>query len=155
MIVGCAAETLRQWVRPTEVDRGLRPGVSGEERDRLKPFMLLYAEHHLIEARRVTISRPANTQRLHANLADCLPQEVVAEGLPAPLAGDHEIIHCYGRPSLGGSWKHCMLALTPLRPALARVVRGVQLEAQEDRLTRITLGAARGDTSALDYRPDR
>jgi transposase-like protein len=34
--VGCNAETLRLWVRCSERDRGVRPGLSTEERDRLK-----------------------------------------------------------------------------------------------------------------------
>ncbi len=34
--IGCTAETLRKWVRRVECDRGLRAGVSSDERERLK-----------------------------------------------------------------------------------------------------------------------
>ena len=34
--IGCTAETLRQWVRQAERDRGRRAGLSATERDRLK-----------------------------------------------------------------------------------------------------------------------
>ena len=34
--IGCTAETLRQWVRRAERDRGLRPGPTTEERERIK-----------------------------------------------------------------------------------------------------------------------
>jgi transposase len=34
--VGCNAETLRLWVRRSERDRGVRPGLTTDERDRLK-----------------------------------------------------------------------------------------------------------------------
>jgi transposase len=34
--IGCAAETLRNWVRQTERNEGKRPGLTTEERARLK-----------------------------------------------------------------------------------------------------------------------
>ena len=34
--IGCSPETLRSWVRQTERDQGLRPGLTTDERQRLK-----------------------------------------------------------------------------------------------------------------------
>ena len=34
--IGCTAETLRRWVRQAERDTGVRPGMTTEDRDRLK-----------------------------------------------------------------------------------------------------------------------
>ncbi len=34
--IGCTSETLRHWVRQAERDTGRRPGLTTEERDRLK-----------------------------------------------------------------------------------------------------------------------
>jgi transposase len=34
--MGCAAETLRSWVRQAERDTGRRPGLTTDERQRLK-----------------------------------------------------------------------------------------------------------------------
>jgi transposase len=33
---GCSGETLRNWLRQAERDRGLRPGPSTQEQDRLR-----------------------------------------------------------------------------------------------------------------------
>ncbi len=34
--IGCTAETLRTWVRRTEIDQGIRGGLSTVDRERLK-----------------------------------------------------------------------------------------------------------------------
>jgi transposase len=34
--IGCTPETLRTWVRRVEVDEGRRPGITSDERERLK-----------------------------------------------------------------------------------------------------------------------
>ena len=34
--IGCTKETLRRWVRRAEIDNGKRPGLTTEERSRLK-----------------------------------------------------------------------------------------------------------------------
>ena len=45
--IGCAAETLRSWVRRAERDQGKRPGLTTEERERLK-----HLERENVELRR-------------------------------------------------------------------------------------------------------
>jgi transposase-like protein len=34
--IGCAAQTLHEWVRKHEIDAGLRDGITSEERERIK-----------------------------------------------------------------------------------------------------------------------
>jgi transposase len=36
--IGCTAETLRKWVRQAERDQSMRPGLTTEERQRLKQW---------------------------------------------------------------------------------------------------------------------
>jgi transposase len=36
--IGCSAEVLRKWLRQAERDAGQRPGLTTEERERLKPL---------------------------------------------------------------------------------------------------------------------
>jgi transposase len=45
--IGCAAETLRSWVRQAERDAGQRPGLTADERARLKQL-----ERENVELRR-------------------------------------------------------------------------------------------------------
>ena len=45
--IGCAAETLRSWVRQAERDGGRRPGLTSDERARFKQF-----ERENVELRR-------------------------------------------------------------------------------------------------------
>src|SRR3989304_8688153 len=36
--IGCTAQTLSNWVRQAERDQGLKPGLTTDERGRLKPL---------------------------------------------------------------------------------------------------------------------
>ena len=45
--LGCSGETLRSWVRRTEVDRGERPGLTTDDRQRLQEL-----ERENVELRR-------------------------------------------------------------------------------------------------------
>jgi hypothetical protein len=112
-------------------------------------------EHYIIEDGRVTVSKPGKQQTVNLALADYPPLEAFAESLRAPLAGDLVALQRYWRPSLGGSWKHWLLALTPLRPEFATFVRGVRLEGRDAHLTRLTIEETGGDTATLSFEPAR
>ncbi len=62
--IGCTAETLRKWVRQTERNQGQRPGLTTEERERLKQ-----AEREIRELRRANeILRKASAYFAQAEL---------------------------------------------------------------------------------------
>ena len=62
--IGCAAETLRKWVRRSERDRGERPGLKSDERERLKAL-----EREVRELRRANeILRKASAYFAQAEL---------------------------------------------------------------------------------------
>jgi transposase len=62
--IGCSAETLRHWVRQAERDQGRRPGVTTDERQRLKQL-----EREVFELRRANeILRKASAYFAQAEL---------------------------------------------------------------------------------------
>jgi transposase-like protein len=62
--IGCSAETLRNWVRQAERDAGGRPGLTTEERERLKDL-----EREVRELRRANeILRKASAYFAQAEL---------------------------------------------------------------------------------------
>ena len=62
--IGCSAETLRNWVRQAERDEGRRPGLTMEERERLKDL-----EREVRELRRANeILRKASAYFAQAEL---------------------------------------------------------------------------------------
>ena len=62
--IGCAAETLRSWVRQAERDGGKRPGLTTDERQRLKQL-----EREVFELRRANeILRKASAYFAQAEL---------------------------------------------------------------------------------------
>jgi transposase len=62
--IGCAPETLRTWVRKAEIDRGLRGGVTSDEREKLRTL-----EREVSELRRANeILRKASAYFAQAEL---------------------------------------------------------------------------------------
>ena len=111
-------------------------------------------EDYVIEQGLVRVSKPGQGEQVTLALRDLPPLEAFVESLRAPLAGDLEALRRhYWRPSLGGSWRHWLLALTPLRPELSGLIRSVTLEGEGDRLTRMTLEETGGDSSTLSFQP--
>ena len=108
-------------------------------------------EHYVIENTIVTVSKPGESASLQLKLSDYPALEAFAEGLRAPLSGNLETLRRYWKPSLGGSWRHWLLALVPVQPELASLIRSVRLEGENDHLTRMTLEETNGDQSTLDF----
>ena len=65
--IGCTSETLRQWVRQAERDTGRRPGLTTEERDRLKT---LERENRELKRANRSCGRPRRFSRRRSSTAD-------------------------------------------------------------------------------------
>ena len=62
--IGCTGETLRKWVRQVERDQGQRPGLTSDERERMKGM-----EREIRELRQANeILREASAHFAHAEL---------------------------------------------------------------------------------------
>lgn len=61
--IGCTAETLRHWVRRAERDQGLRPGLTTDERARMKAL-----EREVRELRQANVLRKASAYFAQAEL---------------------------------------------------------------------------------------
>jgi transposase-like protein len=62
--IGCTPETLRKWLRRTQVDSGKRPGVTSAERERVKEL-----EREVLELKRANeILRKASAYFAQAEL---------------------------------------------------------------------------------------
>ena len=90
---GMTAETLRHWVRAAEVDSGQRPGLTTDERERLKAL-----ERENREPRRANeILRAASAFSRGSSTRDC-PDEPLHRHPPGPLRGRADLPGAAGRP---------------------------------------------------------
>jgi len=110
-------------------------------------------EHYIIDGDRVTVEKPAEGTTVQLALAEYPALQAFAASLRAPLAGDGDALGRYYRASLGGTHRHWLLALVPLRPELAKVVRLVKLQGSGDRVERLDIEEAGGDTSTIRFQP--
>jgi hypothetical protein len=118
-----------------------------------KHVMTPVAEDYVIEGEKVTVTQSTGGSPLELVLSDHPALDAFAASLQAPLAGDLESLTRHWRPSLGGSRKKWLLALTPIQPQLAALIRTVRLEGREDRLTAISIEETSGDSSVLSFSP--
>jgi hypothetical protein len=110
-------------------------------------------EHYVIDGNTVTVEKPAEGSRVQLSLADHPALEAFAASLRAPLAGDGAALLRYYRASLGGTREHWLLALAPLRPEMAEAVRLVKLQGSGDRVEKLDIEEAGGDTSSMRFEP--
>src|SRR6266540_727660 len=84
---GMTAETLRTWVRRAEIDDGLRPGLTTEERARLKELERENAE--LRWANEILKSATAGSRGRCNNRPEPISWRLVPKGLPWPRVEFH------------------------------------------------------------------
>ncbi len=108
--IGCSPETLRKWVRQTERDRGNRPGLTTDEKQRLRDL-----ERENRELKRANeILRLASAHFAQAEI-DALEQALYDR----PLSGGDRLVHHSDRGVQPGfNWSS---QRWPLAPTLADV----------------------------------
>ena len=65
--IGCTAETLRTWVRRTEIDQGIRGGMSTADRERLKE---LERENRELKRANEILRKASGDSTGHCNTAE-------------------------------------------------------------------------------------
>lgn len=85
--IGCTAETLRGWLRQAERDSGERPGMTSEDRDRLRAL-----ERENRELRQANeILRKASAYFAQAGLGSVLGLSPRQSCAPAPRSSDDQL----------------------------------------------------------------
>ena len=79
---GVSAETLRKWVRRAETDEGLRPGLTSDERERLKT--LERENRELRRTNEILKSAAARSKGRRNNRREPISRGLVLKGLSRP-----------------------------------------------------------------------
>ena len=80
--IGCSAETLRKWVRQTQVDTGHRDGLTSDERARIKA----------LERENRELSRVGDDQSVHGIVGFCPAMQSVFKTLRRVAGSDAGVL---------------------------------------------------------------
>jgi len=120
-----------------------------------KHILTPFDERYTVDGDTLTIDNPS--QQLHKSLSLSSYPTLWAfvESIRAPLAGDLEVLQRFYRISLGGSQKNWLLALVPIEPEMAKLVRLIRLKGSGNRITRVEIDEANGDSSVMLIEPPK
>lgn len=117
----------------------------------LSPF----EERYTVDGDSLTIENPGKGIKQTLSLASQPAIWAFVESIRAPLAGDIETLNRFYKVSFGGSERNWLLALVPIEPDMARLVRFVRVRGSGDRIDRVEIEETGGDISIMiiEHRP--
>ncbi|WP_051331439.1 LolA-related protein [Methylocaldum szegediense] len=115
------------------------------EKHVLSPF----EERYTVDGDSLTIENPGKGIKQTLSLASQPAIWAFVEGIRAPLAGDIETLNRFYKVSFGGSERNWLLALVPIEPDMAKLVRFVRVRGSGDRIDRVEIEETGGDISIM------
>jgi outer membrane lipoprotein-sorting protein len=120
-----------------------------------KHVLTPFDERYTVDGDTLTIDNPS--QQLHKSLSLSSYPALWAfvESIRAPLAGDLSVLQQFYRISLGGTERNWLLALVPVEPEMAKLVRLIRLKGSGNRISRVEIDEANGDSSVMLIEPPK
>jgi outer membrane lipoprotein-sorting protein len=112
-----------------------------------------YEEHLVVEGEMLTLTNKDGQKRIALRKYPMI--RAFVESIRATLAGDAGALRRFYHVTLAGERRQWVLTLKPLEPQLAEYVRFIKVAGMENRLTRIDIQEAGGDSSVMMIQGDQ
>ncbi|HUL14211.1 MAG TPA: LolA-related protein [Methylococcaceae bacterium] len=120
-----------------------------------KHILTPFDERYTVDGDTLTIDNPSKQLHKSFSLASYPALWAFVESIRAPLAGDLEVLQRFYRISLGGSQRNWLLALVPIEPEMAKMVRLIRIKGNGNRMSRVEIAEANGDDSVMLIEPPK
>ena len=118
-----------------------------------KHVLTPFDERYTVDGDTLTIDNPSQQVHKSLSLSGYPALWAFVESIRAPMAGNVEVLRRFYRISQGGSQRNWLLALVPIEPEMAKLVRLIRLKGSGNRITRVEIDEANGDSSVMLIEP--